>query len=59
MTEKYITTPSAENEFGQPLDFEVPGWTPCERPPATAMGRFPALRPATPYVSLIVASCRI
>ncbi len=46
MTEKYITTPSAENEFGQPLDFEVPGWTPCERPPATAMvGRWCTVAP--------------
>lgn len=46
MTEKYVTTPSATNELGQPLDFEVPGWTPRAAPPRTAIeGRYCTVAP--------------
>jgi len=46
MTEKYITEPSAKNELGQPLDFEVPGWMTRAHPPRTAMtGRWCTVAP--------------
>lgn len=46
MTDYYVTRPTTHNDLGQPLDFEVPDWTPRERPPRTASeGRYCTVSP--------------
>ena len=43
---KYLTTPAAWNTTGQPLDAEVPDWTPRPRPPGTPVdGRYCSIAP--------------
>ena len=46
MTDTTEPEPAQHNALGQPLDFEVPGWTPRERPPATPIeGRWCTVAP--------------
>ena len=46
MTDYYITEPTTTNALGQPLDFDVPDWTPRDAPPHTAIeGRYCRVAP--------------